>query len=88
MGLFVRFVICSSKRWRLKNLTDQSILFYESRTQIFTDIRRFLFSFEYSLSDLCKSVFVCVPIGNSKLTILSGFVIFPSPVVDQAAEPE
>ena len=55
----------------------------------FSQICRFLFSFEYRLSDLCTSVFICVPIGNSKLTILSDFVIFPSPVyVDQAAEPE
>ena len=67
-------------------------MFYESRTQIFSDIRRFLFRFKYSVSDLCASVFICVPIGNSKLTILSDLVInfnLSSPVyADQAAEPE
>ncbi len=91
-GPFARFVICSNKRLRNTNLTVQSISFYENRTQIFTDIRRFLFNFKNGLSDLCASVFIRVPFRKSKLTILSDFVInfnFSSPVyADQAAEPE
>ena len=92
MGLFVRFVICLSRRWLDNNLMVQSVSHDENRTQIFTDNRRFLFNLKYGLFDLCASVFIRVPFANSKFTILSGFVInlnLSSPFnADQAAEPE